>query len=51
MLARSKASAQRFYLMSAQIRVERNAYYDILESTQKCGLDITPWLDWFLGCL
>jgi Fic family protein len=37
--------------MSAQIRVERNDYYDILERTQKGGLDITPWLDWFLGCL
>ncbi len=51
MLARSEASAHRFYSMSAQIRVERNAYYDILEITQKGGLDITPWLDWFLGCL
>lgn len=50
-LARSEASAQRFYSMSAQIRVERNAYYDTLEATQKGGLDITPWLDWFLGCL
>ena len=51
MLARSERSSQRFYSMSAQIRVERNAYYDILESTQKSGLDITPWLEWFLGCL
>ena len=37
--------------MSAQIRLERNAYYDILEATQKGDLDITPWLEWFLGCL
>lgn len=51
MLARSEGSAQRFYSMSAQIRIERKAYYDILESTQKGGLDITPWLVWFLGCL
>jgi Fic family protein len=50
-LARSDHSAQRFYSMSAQIRKERNAYYDILESTQKAGLDVTPWLEWFLGCL
>ncbi len=50
-LARSEGSAQRFYSMSAQIRIERNAYYDILESTQKDGLDITSWLEWFLGCL
>lgn len=37
--------------MSAQIREERNAYYDLLEQTQKGGLDITPWLSWFLACL
>jgi Fic family protein len=50
-LARSENCAQRFYSMSAQIRQERSAYYDILETTQKGGLDITPWLAWFLGCL
>ena len=50
-LARSEASAQRFYSMSAQIRVERNAYYDALEATQKGDLDITAWLTWFLDCL
>jgi Fic family protein len=50
-LARSEDSPQRFYSMSAQIRLERKAYYDLLETTQKGDLDITPWLDWFLGCL
>jgi Fic family protein len=50
-LARSEESTQRFYSMSAQIRLERNAYYEILESTQKGDLDITPWMEWFLGCL
>ena len=37
--------------MSSQIRQERNACYDILEQTQKGTLDVTPWIDWFLGCL
>ncbi len=50
-LARSEKSSQRFYSMSAQIRQERGAYYDILEKTQKGTLDITPWMEWFLGCL
>jgi Fic family protein len=50
-LARSEGSAQRFYSMSAQIRLERKAYYDTLERTQKSDLDITPWQDWFLNCL
>jgi len=50
-LARSEHSAQRFYSMSAQIRREQKAYYDVLEATQKGDLDITPWFQWFLGCL
>jgi Fic family protein len=50
-LARSEKSSQRFYSMSAQIRQERADYYDILERTQKGMLDITPWMEWFLGCL
>ena len=50
-LARSEQSAQRFYSMAGQLRLERSAYYDILESTQKGDLDVTPWLQWFLGCL
>lgn len=50
-LARSEHSAKRFYSMSAQIRQERKAYYEILESTQKGNLDITGWLEWFLACL
>jgi Fic family protein len=51
MLARSDRSLQRFYSMSAQIRKERKAYYEILEATEKGDLDITPWLEWFLDCL
>jgi Fic family protein len=51
MLARSEQSAQRFYSMSAQIRQERGDYYRILETTQRGGVDITRWLDWFFGCL
>ena len=50
-LARSEMSPERFYSMSAQIGLERGAYYDILEATQKGGLDINPWQVWFLGCL
>lgn len=50
-LARSEQIPQRFYSMSAQIRAERKAYYDTLERTQKRTMDITLWLQWFLGCL
>ena len=37
--------------MSAEIRHERDEYYDILETTQKGTLDVTPWMEWFLVCL
>ena len=50
-LARAEGSAQRFYSLSAQIQRERKHYYDHLETTQHGPLDVTPWLDWFLGCL
>lgn len=50
-LARSEGTAQRFYSMSAQTRLERNGYYDMLERAQKSGLDITAWQVWFLDCL
>lgn len=50
-LARTDGTEQRFYSMSAQIRRERSDYYEMLEKTQKGGLDVTTWLEWFLSCL
>lgn len=51
LLTKSEGINQRYYSMSAQIRKERNAYYSILEKSQRGDLDITPWIDWFLNCL
>ena len=51
MLARSEGSTQRFYSMSSQIQRERKAYYNVLENSQKSTLDVTEWIEWFLGCL
>ena len=50
-LTRSDGIPQRFYSMSAQIEAEREAYYTILEQTQKGDLNITRWLSWFIECL
>ena len=50
-LAQGENSSQRSYSMSAQIREERDDYYNTLERTQKSKLDITLWQEWFLGCL
>jgi Fic family protein len=51
MLAHGENSSQRSYSMSAQIREERDDYYNTLERTQKSSLDITYWQGWFLDCL
>ena len=48
LLARADNSKERFYSMSSAIEKNRNAYYDILEKTQKGDLDITQWIVWFL---
>ncbi len=51
LLAKADDDCQRFYSMSAQIRLERKAYYTILEKNQRGSLDITAWLMWYLECL
>lgn len=50
-LAQGESQAIRFYAMSASILSNRQGYYQILESTQRGGLDLTPWLAWFLQTL
>jgi Fic family protein len=50
-LARTDQSHLRFYSLSSQIETERKNYYEILEKQQKRNLDITLWLEWFMGCL
>ena len=50
-LTRSENDSQRFYSMSAQIRDERDDYYEILKMTLRGSMDVTPWLEWFLRCL
>ncbi len=51
LLARADGIPQRYYSMSSQIRLERKAYYKVLEKVQQGSLDITDWLKWFLNCL
>ena len=50
-LAQGEQQAIRFYAMSASILDDRAGYYRILEASQKGTLDITAWLQWFLGTL
>ncbi len=50
-LSRADGTKDRFYSMSSGIEAERKEYYRQLESAQRGGLDVTPWLAWFLACL
>ncbi len=48
-LARSEGSSQRFYSMSSQIQLERKAYYDVLERSQKGSPYLTSWMREAMG--
>jgi Fic family protein len=50
-LAQAEHQAIRFYAMAASIMEKRKGYYAILESTQKGGVDVTAWMQWFLDTL
>lgn len=51
LLARSEATSQRAYSLSAEVRAQRSGYYRELEAAQKGGLDVTRWLSFFLDLL
>ena len=50
-LAQCESQSIRFYAMSVSIAENRKAYYQMLEQTQRGGMDITAWLEWFLTML
>jgi Fic family protein len=50
-LAQDDDFPHRYYSMSQAILTQKNAYYNILEKSQKGNGDITSWLLWFAECL
>ncbi|MGR5244918.1 Fic family protein [Vibrio sp. PNB23_22_6] len=50
-LAQAEQQSVRFYAMSVGILANRKSYYEILERTQKGGVDITAWVVWFFNTL
>lgn len=48
-LSQDENRTQRLFSLSAQIMRERDAYYAVLERTQRGSLDVTNWLVWFLN--
>jgi Fic family protein len=49
-LSQDDRQPMRYYSISSQIMAEREAYYDVLERSQKGDGDITEWILWFFGC-
>src|SRR3989338_6323531 len=49
-LAQDERLPTRYYSLSSQILEERSAYYRVLEACQKGDGDVTPWLQWYVGC-
>ena len=50
-LSKADGTALKYYSFSSQIASESDHYKFILSQAQKGSLDITIWLQWFLGCL
>ena len=50
-LAQDESLSTRYYSLSSQIMAEREAYYEVLEHTNKGDSNITDWMKWFLECM
>lgn len=50
-LAQADQQSIRLYAMSEAILKQRSRYYEVLEATQKGGVDITLWVGWFCDAL
>ena len=48
-LARDSGDASRTIRISQQLQDNRDAYYDQLKRAQHGGLDVTPWVMWFVA--
>ena len=48
LLSRSYSSLMELVSFSKYISLNRKGYYSVLEAAGKNGMDITPWLKWFL---
>lgn len=51
LLARADERTHRPYSLASQIHLNRDAYYGVLEATQRGTLDYTEWLAWYLRTL
>jgi len=50
-LAQDEKLKVRFYSVSSEIMRTRDEYYNILESVQKCRVNVAQWYLWFIKCV
>ncbi len=51
-LAQDLRSNQRLFSMSQQLWLDRAGYYNQLQAASaQGGMDVTPWVCWFVGCV
>jgi len=51
-LAQDLRSNQRLFSLSQQLWLDRTGYYSQLQAASaQEGLDVTPWVRWFVGCV
>jgi Fic family protein len=48
-LAQQVRQPARLYSLSSQLLSSRTAYYDALNAAQRGDLDVTAWVEWFVG--
>ena len=48
-ISQDERQPMRLFSLSAQILRERKSYYEVLELTQRGGMDVNAWLMWFLA--
>lgn len=51
MLLAQASGGSKFYSVSQEILKSKEAYYRILEQTQKGDLNVTDWILWFISCI
>ncbi|MDP2906185.1 MAG: DUF4172 domain-containing protein [Candidatus Omnitrophota bacterium] len=50
-LAQDEKLGVRFYSVSAEIMRRKEEYYEVLEDTQRCRVELTEWFLWFIKCV
>jgi Fic family protein len=51
LMARSENGLPRYYAPSVQMLKDKDVYFQILENSQKGNLNLTDWIEWYLGII